>query len=128
MSLLTRAQLRLARDLLAALEAEDGQKREAAEPGAYAYVQDQIERLTRGHRSPPVPHGATIGQPVRLRCSATGRYVGAGLGLYVSAQDNDLCLDQVDRDGAPAKGLPLPTDDAVAGAAAMLIHLLPGAL
>ena len=56
----------------------------------------------------------SFGQPVRTRCTATGRYIGSyggeDLALYVSAMDNDLCIDLVNTDGQPRPGLPLPTD------------------
>ena len=65
------------------------------------------------------------GDRVRLKHGATGRYVGHGFALSVSAQDNDLFLDPVvpvfDAAGAlrePHPTLPVPSDDAVAGAAA----------
>lgn len=50
---------------------------------------------------------------VRLRCGATGIYIGHGHGLFVSAQDNDLCIDFVDPDRPPQEGLPTPSDRAV---------------
>lgn len=51
----------------------------------------------------------SFGDPVRTRHGATGRYVGNGLVLYVSAQDNDLAVDDVDETKSPWSESPLPT-------------------
>ena len=125
---LTRAELRIARNLLTLLANEDAGRRAAAEPGAYAHIQDQIVRLTQEHPDPPRPAGPLFGAPVRVQCTATGRYIGAGLALVVSAMDNSLFLDGINLSEPPAEGLPLPTDHACEAAHAMLTHLLPGAL
>lgn len=61
------------------------------------------------------------GERARAKCTATGRYIQDGLVLIVSAQDNDLFLDDFDPDGDPPHPtLPVPSDDAVAGAAAAI--------
>jgi hypothetical protein len=55
------------------------------------------------------------GDRVRVKCGATGRYVGYGLALVVSAQDNDLFLDEATSiAGHPT--LPAPSNEALAGA------------
>jgi hypothetical protein len=60
------------------------------------------------------------GDRVRVQCGATGRYLGKGLALVVS-MGNDLFVDRVDLDGAPPHPtLPVPSCDALAGAAAVL--------
>lgn len=61
-----------------------------------------------------------FGDRVRVRCGATGRYLLGGLALAVCAQDNDLLIDHVDPDGDPHPTLPVPSDDALAGAFAAL--------
>jgi hypothetical protein len=52
-----------------------------------------------------------FGQFCRAKCSAPARYIALGKCLYVSAQDNSLCVD----DARPAVGgedrLPHPSDD-----------------
>lgn len=61
------------------------------------------------------------GERVRAQCSATGRYLRDGLVLVVSARDNDLFVDNIHPDGDPPHPtLPVPSDDALAGAAAAL--------
>lgn len=73
-----------------------------------------------------------FGDRVRVRCGATGRYVSGGLALVVSAQDNDLLIDRFDPDpiDPPHATLPVPSDDALAGAFAALTtsHTRNGAL
>lgn len=62
-----------------------------------------------------------FGDRVRVKCTATGRYLQDGLALVVSAQDNDLFVDEVDPDGPPPHpSLPVPSDDALHGACAGL--------
>ena len=65
-----------------------------------------------------------FGQVVRTRCTATGRYIGRyggkNLALFVSAMDNELCVDDVDPDGEPHPGLPTPTDRELQAASAGL--------
>lgn len=57
------------------------------------------------------------GYRVRTKCGATGRYLIAGYALCVSAQDNDLFVDPVDRNGEPPHPtLPVPSNDALAAA------------
>lgn len=63
----------------------------------------------------------SFGDRVRVKCGATGRYVAYGLALAVSAQDNDLFLDEA-VDAPPHPTLPVPSDDALAGAAEALRH------
>jgi len=70
----------------------------------------------------PTPPKPKYGDRVRVKCGATGRYLGAytghtDLALFVSAQDNGLCIDAVDFDQTPADGLPVPSDHALAGCA-----------
>lgn len=63
-----------------------------------------------------------FGQRVRVCCSATGRYLGSyggeDLALFVSAQDNDLCVDIVDPSREPHPSLPVPTDRQLSAAGA----------
>lgn len=62
-----------------------------------------------------------FGDRVRVRCGATGRYLGRGLALVVSAQEGDLFVDRVNPDGDPPHPtLPVPSNDAMAGASAVL--------
>lgn len=56
-----------------------------------------------------------FGDRVRVRCTATGRYLRDGLALFVSAMSNELCIDRV-AEGEPHPTLPVPSDDAIAGA------------
>lgn len=53
-----------------------------------------------------------FGALVRAKCNATGIYIGAIAGkdwvLFVSAMDNDLCIDELGQ-GEPHPGLPRPT-------------------
>jgi hypothetical protein len=63
-----------------------------------------------------------FGDRVRTSCTATGRYLGKfggkELALFVSAMDNSVCVDVVDRDGDPPHpGLPVPTDRELEAAA-----------
>ena len=66
----------------------------------------------------------TFGDRVRVKCGATGRYLGTYLGaelaLAISAMDNDFLIDSV-ADGDPHPTLPVPSDDALR-AAAEAIH------
>lgn len=59
------------------------------------------------------------GHRVRVQCTATGRYVVKGWALVVSAQDNSLFLDRP-TDAEPWAESPVPSDDAVSGAWAVL--------
>jgi hypothetical protein len=63
-----------------------------------------------------------FGDRVRVKCGATGRYLGRyGLALVVSTQDHDLFVDYVDPDGEPPHPtLPVPSSDALSGASAVL--------
>jgi len=65
-----------------------------------------------------------FGDPVRLRCGATGRYLGrgTGLGLFVCAQDNDLGIDEIVLDGEPWDESPLPSLEACTAANVGLYH------
>lgn len=56
-----------------------------------------------------------FGDRVRTHPGSTGRYIGWGLVLCVSAQDNDLFITDL-ADGEPHPSLPVPSDDAMAGA------------
>lgn len=61
------------------------------------------------------------GDIARAKCSAPGRYLGSGLVLYVSAQDNDLFVDVWDENGEPiTQDFPMPGDDALIAANAGL--------
>lgn len=65
--------------------------------------------------------GTRFGNRVRVKCGATGRYVGLGCALVVSVGNNDLFLDAVNPAGEPPHpSLPVPTDQEIAGAAAAL--------
>jgi hypothetical protein len=65
-----------------------------------------------------------LGDRVRVRCGATGRYLTNGLALYVSVQDNELGIDEINSDGvAPHPTLSVPTDDELRGALAGLITM-----
>jgi hypothetical protein len=70
-----------------------------------------------------VADSPAFGDRVRTRCTATGRcigwYDGEHWALYVSAMDNSLNLDRV-ADGEPHPDLPVPSDEALAAAAAGL--------
>jgi len=73
--------------------------------------------------NPASPH---FGDRVRVHCGATGRYLGDGLALYVSAQDNDLVIDRVATNPdapAPHSTLPAPTDRELSAALAALAGL-----
>ena len=53
---------------------------------------------------------------VRLKCGATGVDLGHGYGLFVSAQDNDIAMDEISTDpygDPPQKGLPIPPKDSI---------------
>lgn len=65
---------------------------------------------------PPRPK---YGDTVKAR-SGTGRYLGADTVLLVSPMDNSLYLDDVDTYGEPTYGIPVPTDDALYGATAVM--------
>lgn len=69
-----------------------------------------------------------FGDRVRTRGGVTGRFIGEGLALYVSAQDNDLFVTEVLTDGAPPNMLlPVPGDEAIRAAAAALRYpVAPG--
>lgn len=64
------------------------------------------------------------GQRVRVACGATGRYLSDGLALVVSSMCNDLFVDRVNPDDTylPHPTLPVPSDDALAGAAEALSY------
>jgi len=68
-----------------------------------------------------------FGQRVRVACGATGRYVQDDLALVISCQDGELLLDQVDGTKEPHPMLPVPSDDALAGAAEALSYAKRGA-
>lgn len=68
------------------------------------------------------------GDRVRLRCSATGRYLGTfndiKLGLFISAMDNSYNIDEVKETGNdPHPTLPVPSDDALDAAHAALRYI-----
>lgn len=54
-----------------------------------------------------------IGDIVRAKCTAVGRYIGNGKVLFVSAMDSDLCVDDlkkpIERHKEAEWTLPLPT-------------------
>ena len=63
---------------------------------------------------------------VRLKCGATGVDLGHGYGLYVSALDNDIAIDEINTDPyteAPQKDLPIPGEDSI-GAARMVVSYM----
>lgn len=64
-----------------------------------------------------------FGEPARAKCGATGIYLDYGVVLYVSAQDNDLGMDAVDRDREPVAGLPLPSKDEVSAAHVAVVYM-----
>lgn len=56
-----------------------------------------------------------FGDCVKVKCTATGRYLGNGQALFVSAMDNGLCEDDVARPirvGNP-HNLPMPSDESL---------------
>jgi hypothetical protein len=59
----------------------------------------------------------TFGDRVHVKVGATGRYLGHGLALVVSAMDNHLLVAEVADGAPPHPTLPVPSDDALAGAA-----------
>lgn len=66
------------------------------------------------------------GDPARAKCSAPGRSLGGRLVLYVSAQDNDLYVDEWDPNGEPVVlNLPMPSNDALRAANAGLRYSPP---
>lgn len=69
--------------------------------------------------------GPYYGDRVRVKCSATGRYIGDRLALVVSAMSNELFVDEIaGPDGAPPNPtLPVPSDEAVMAAEAMQNYL-----
>lgn len=69
-----------------------------------------------------------IGDRVKTKCTATGRYIGYGLALFVSAMCNDLCIDRVALDDEPHPDLPVPSDDAAYAAAEAVRHMRSYAL
>lgn len=64
-----------------------------------------------------------VGDRVRTRLGGTGRYVGRDLALMISAQDGELMVDEVNREGEPHPLLSVPSDDAVDGAVEMANYL-----
>lgn len=62
------------------------------------------------------------GDRCRGKCSAPARYVGQGLCLFVSAQDNSLAVDFAVEPTGGEDALPAPSDEELDGAKAMLDH------
>jgi hypothetical protein len=63
------------------------------------------------------------GDPVRVGSGVTGRYIDYGLALVVVSTATDLSIDYADTSrGEPDPTLPVPSDDALAGASAALLH------
>jgi hypothetical protein len=66
------------------------------------------------------------GDLCRARCTAPARYLAAGKCMFVSAMCNELALAAA----VPATGgeerFPLPSDEEMAGALAVMVHLYPG--
>lgn len=60
----------------------------------------------------------------RLKCGATGEDIGGGLGLFISAQDNDYGVDEINPDGEPQLDLPAPHPEVVSACKAVVRHLL----
>lgn len=121
-----RMELLLAQRLIRALAARDHIDHMAgSNPGAYVWVEEQIERLLKDS---PRPDGMTFGAPARVDCGATGRYLYEGDVLWRSAMDNSLCISPVVQDRAPAERPVLPSDQEFYAAAEVYIHLLPGAM
>lgn len=58
-----------------------------------------------------------FGDVCRARCSAPARYIGSGKALFVSAMDNDLGINDAIEPIGGEERLPLPSDDALKGAA-----------
>ena len=52
-----------------------------------------------------------IGETVRVKCTAIGRYIGNGLAVYVSAMDNDQVIDEVVCRDSNEHDLPIISDD-----------------
>lgn len=50
----------------------------------------------------------TLGATGRVKCGAPARYIGANLGLFVSAMDNTLGVDTWSHEDETS--LPVPTD------------------
>ena len=74
--------------------------------------------MTHAPTEPP-----KYGEPTRAKCSAPGRYLTDHLVLCVSAQCNDLFIDEWDPDGKPFETwMVVPSDDAIRGAMAALQH------
>lgn len=63
----------------------------------------------------PEPH---LGDRVRTKSGATGRYLDYGLAMYVSAQDNDLVISEVNllTGDPPHPTLPVPSPEVMLGA------------
>lgn len=60
---------------------------------------------------------------VRLKCGATGVDLGYGYGIYVSAQDNELSMDEIVTDpyaDAPWRDTPIPSEDKILAARMVL--------
>lgn len=73
-------------------------------------LRDELARVSKERASRPLRWG----DRVRTMCSATGRYLGVfeghELALFVSAMDNSVCIDRVNRGGEPPHpDLPVPT-------------------
>lgn len=71
------------------------------------------------------PHPTTrysFGERVRVHCNSTGRYVCDGWALVVSAMDNSLFLARPVEGGTHSL-FPVPSDDALSGAFAVLTSL-----
>lgn len=63
------------------------------------------------------------GDRVRVKCTATGRYLRDGLALVVSASSNDLFVDTLHKVQDPHPTLPVPSDDALEGASAAMSYV-----
>jgi len=52
-----------------------------------------------------------FGEIVRLKCTAIGRYMCNGKGVFISAMDNDRCIDDVVGRCSNKHNLPVVTDE-----------------
>ena len=93
---------------------------ERAEPWAYSKVEDDLTKRLLTVRAQPLAQKRKQGDPCWATNGAPARYVGGASCLWVSAQDNDLCVSEVsdayETVPDPEKAV-LPSDREVAAAA-----------
>jgi hypothetical protein len=122
---MTRTELLTARKLIRQLAGRDKiDHLGGANPGAYAWIEDQIDRLLVDS---PRPEGFKFGQPARVGCGATGRYLYEGDVVWRSAMDNSLMISEVAPDQEP-QAIVLPSDEEFHAVAEIFTHFLPGAM